>query len=157
MELSMTRAATSVLTSLLALSACLLVTALASPASALSCNRRLVLEGDPASQVRALCGEPTQIARRTESRTRYVSARGRGGGVGEAITVTTEIEVWTYDFGPRRFIEEITIENGVVRSIRAGGYGTAAGGRRTAIDRDVRSPERAIFRRERAPAIDPIA
>jgi hypothetical protein len=146
MELSMTRAATSVLTSLLALSAGLLVTALASPASALSCNRRLVLEGDPASQVRALCGEPTQIARRTESRTRYVSARGRGGGVGEAITVTTEIEVWTYDF-----------ETGVVRSIRAGGYGTAAGGRRTAVDRGVRSPERAVFRRERAPAIDPIA
>ena len=46
---------------------------------------------------------------------------------GGLIAVTVQIDEWTYDFGPMQFMEEITFENGVMRSSRPMGYGTARG------------------------------
>lgn len=122
---------------------------LAAPTSALSCSSRIVDVGDPASRVRTLCGEPTQISARTESRTSHVAAGGRRGRYGESVTVTTEVELWVYDRGPRRFVQEITIANGRVRSISARGYGTTRG--RAAIEPDATFPRhRARVREEGA-------
>jgi hypothetical protein len=129
------------------LSALALAAALpASSASALDCNRRLVVVGDPAIYVRDICGEPAQITTRTESRTQFVSLPGRGAVIGAAHTVTVEIEVWIYDFGPRRFMEELTFENGILRSLRPLGYGR----RRASLDRvPLRVPRRVAILRTR--------
>jgi hypothetical protein len=103
-------------------------------ASAMSCSNRLVTVGDSATYVRSICGEPTAVSVRTESRTDFASAPWGRGVVGSAYTVTVQIETWVYDFGRRRFMEELTIESGIVRSIRALGYGTVSGGRRASIE-----------------------
>ena len=115
----------------------LTVLSIASGASAFDCDQRLVALGDHAVEVRARCGEPASISTRTESRTQYAGATTpRGDFSGSSITVTVEVEVWVYDFGPRRFMEELTFENGILRSTRRLGYGTRAGSeRRTALER----------------------
>jgi hypothetical protein len=103
-------------------------------AAALDCGRRLILVGDAMARVRALCGEPASISTRTESRTVFGAARRVGGSFGEAHTVTIQVEVWVYDFGPRRFMEELTFADGVLRGTRSLGYGTV----RAEIRRDCR-------------------
>jgi hypothetical protein len=35
------------------------------------------------------------------------------------------IDEWTYDFGPHRFIQYLTFEDGTLLSIEAGGRGSA--------------------------------
>ena len=119
-----------------------------SGASALDCDQRLVAVGDHALQVRERCGEPASVSARTETRTELAGTRGSAFR-GSAFSVTVAIEVWVYDFGPRRFMEELTFENGILRSMRPLGYGTRAGSeRRTAVDRE--RPERlAIVERRR--------
>ena len=47
-----------------------------------------------------------------------------GVGVGDSETVTVLVEVWVYDFGPQRFMEELTFEDGVLIGSRALSYGT---------------------------------
>ncbi len=94
-------------------------------AEALDCNRRLILVGDPMARVRSLCGEPASTHSRTESRSVFGGVRRAGGSLGEAYTVTIQVEVWVYDFGPRRFMEELTFADGVLRSTRTLGYGSA--------------------------------
>jgi hypothetical protein len=37
--------------------------------------------------------------------------------------IVTEIEEWTYNFGPTRFMRILRFENGILTSIRVGGYG----------------------------------
>jgi hypothetical protein len=101
-------------------------------ASALSCDGRLVTTGDSEAYVRSVCGEPTAFTTRTETRTMYVTPYGvdprTGYGIayGYAQTVTVQIDVLVYDFGPTRFIDELTFENGVLRADRVAGYGTVA-------------------------------
>lgn len=105
-----------------------------SGAEALDCGRRLVLTGDPMTRVRTLCGEPTSITTRTESRTVFGAVHRAGGSFGEAHTVTIQVEVWVYDLGPRRFMQELTFADGILRSTRTLGYGTV----RAEIRRDRR-------------------
>jgi Protein of unknown function (DUF2845) len=94
-------------------------------AAALRCGTRLVYVGDPEARVRALCGEPAQVASRTETRSTWQSRRGPSGAAGgAAYSVTIQVDVWTYDFGPQRFMQELTFENGVLRAMRDLGYGT---------------------------------
>ncbi len=100
---------------------------LASSAHALECGSRIVVRGDREHQVVAVCGEPQSVMTRTETRTVYGAARTPSGHVGSAYTVTVQIDVWIYDFGPSRFMEELTFENGVLVSLRPIGRGTSAG------------------------------
>jgi hypothetical protein len=98
--------------------------ALAPSAMALDCGSRLVVEGDSAAYVLSTCGEPASVTRRTESREAFAVEHRPGGVIGESARVTVEIEVWVYDFGPRRFMHELTFENGILRSARTIGRGT---------------------------------
>jgi hypothetical protein len=95
-------------------------------AHALSCGSRLVEVGDSSVYVRSVCGDPTAMSTRTETRSAWAGTGPYGYGYGQSVTV--QIEVWVYDFGPTRFMEELTFENGVLRSERALGYGTPRGG-----------------------------
>lgn len=118
----------------------------ASPALALSCSQRIVDRGDSSVYVRSVCGEPAGMTTRTESRSQFVYGPTYDGTVGgSSITVTVQIDVWVYDFGRTRFMEELTFENGVLRNIRTLGYGTNAGHPpRASIEREWRSDRVAI-------------
>ncbi len=94
---------------------------LAAPAQAFYCGRRLIAAGDPQYKVQRLCGDPDdqqwQITYRSRS---YLDPR-----TGELVTREEPvlIEVWLYDFGPQRFIEEVAFENGRVATLQPLGYG----------------------------------
>ncbi len=98
---------------------CLLVVAL--PAHALRCGGRVVQTGDSSLRLIQFCGEPARVENREDriAIERYDSRRG------EYYTeyVSEPYELWTYNFGPRRFINIIEIRDGVIRDIRTGGYG----------------------------------
>ncbi|GAB4112348.1 MAG: hypothetical protein OHK0013_48270 [Sandaracinaceae bacterium] len=97
---------------------------LASPpaAHALECGQSIVVRGDRMARVRAVCGEPVSVAVRVETRVAPGVSPLPPGAVpppGYVVpTITVQIEVWTYDFGPGRFVEELTFENGVLVSTR---------------------------------------
>ncbi len=97
-----------------------------SNASAFWCEQRLVRTGDALSYVRSVCGEPASAISRTESRTHFVGGTLQDGRTfgGTAVTTTVQIDVLVYDFGPTRFMEELTFENGVLVSSRRLGRGT---------------------------------
>jgi len=59
----------------------------------------------------ARCGEPASKDVRQVQRLRPA---------GEA---SVELEIWTYDFGPRQFMHLVTLEDGEVVSVERGGYG----------------------------------
>ena len=101
---------------------------LASPAHAFWCRGRLVLEGDRMPEVRANCGEPASEISRMEESTIYSGGarRARDGSWygGSSRTVTTQVDIWVYDFGPTRFMEELRFEDGVLRRLTRLGRGT---------------------------------
>jgi hypothetical protein len=116
----------------LSLCSCLLVVAHAHADDELtSCHDRLVQLGDSTYDVAALCGTPDWVERRTESRMvrRIVNAPCPGAAntsrcatvVDEAVQVP--IEEWTYDFGPQRFIQYLTFEQGKLLHSHLGNYG----------------------------------
>ena len=100
--------------------------ALAADAHAMRCENRLVTRGDSAARVERLCGEPTQVTRRLVERERTVYRRGPGGAwVADRVTVTVEVQEWTYDRGPRRLVRVLTFEDGELVAVDTGGYGVA--------------------------------
>ncbi|BDG05960.1 DUF2845 domain-containing protein [Anaeromyxobacter oryzae] len=84
------------------------------------CDTSRVRPGDLKLDVLARCGEPTTKDTRREKRP--VPIDGPSGGTATAF-VTVEVEVWTYDAGPQRFISIVTLENGKVAAVDRGGYG----------------------------------
>jgi hypothetical protein len=98
--------------------------ALSPPAWALRCGNNLVVEGDTKYDVYRRCGNPDF----QDTRTVYRSVRIRGSGLGQPgldvyETIPVQIDEWTYNFGPDRFIELITFENGRIINIRPLDYG----------------------------------
>lgn len=97
-----------------------------STAFAMRCGTRLVSDGDNPARVRSLCGDPANVSSRVESRSVTVHRRLPDGSiVSESVMVSVEVEVWVYDLGPRRFMRELTFEDGRLVHIRTLGYGTA--------------------------------
>ncbi len=95
-----------------------------SRAHALRCGLRLVTVGDRAHYVESVCGEPAAVTRRTVTRSRTVLVPIAGGSfVGDTYTESVEVETWLYDFGRRRFQEELVFEDGVLVRMQALGYG----------------------------------
>jgi hypothetical protein len=82
---------------------------LAAPAYALRCGSGIVDNGDTTLKLVRLCGQPTL----KEQQERRVLTRSydqlRGVYFDDYLTVTYEI--WTYNFGPQRFVQRITNEN----------------------------------------------
>ena len=87
----------------------------ATNAQAMRCQNRIISRGQSAYIVAQLCGYPEQIVRTVE----YLSTRDRHSE--HAIEI--QVELWTYDFGPHRFMRELRFENGVLASIRTLSYG----------------------------------
>ncbi|MFC3093427.1 DUF2845 domain-containing protein [Alteromonas sediminis] len=106
---------------------------LSQSAHAMRCNSRLAMEGDSSFHFKKICGEPAHIERHTVYRSRSVhqntkrlSDRGNVAhklGITHAQEVAIHVEIWTYNFGPNRFMREVRFENGVAKSIQLKGKG----------------------------------
>lgn len=96
-------------------------------AESMRCKQRLVSPGFKAYEVTALCGPPDGVETRVERRMvrRRVRVPCGQGWCDSEINDQIElpVEVWTYDFGPQRFLQHVTIEAGVVVRIETGKYG----------------------------------
>ncbi len=101
-----------------------LMAGLAMPAAAwaMRCGTRLVVEGDSALDVRAKCGEPTEITRKSILRAPIIWLHGRPVQVGSG-PLEVGVEIWTYDLGPLRLMRQLRIEDGKVVQIDTLGYG----------------------------------
>jgi hypothetical protein len=100
--------------------------------SALKCGVRLITEGDTKSKVLAECGEPENIEVWEEERTfRYFPWPTYGynpyddGQYREPRYAReyVQVEEWTYNHGPHRFMDHVRFENGRVKDIISGDYG----------------------------------
>jgi hypothetical protein len=78
------------------------------------CGNSVVKVGDSAEYVLACCGEPDNRQK--------INIKVRHGSHWEEKKDVREI--WTYNFGSTKFVQYLTIENGVVIEIKQGGYGT---------------------------------
>ncbi|MCM2334913.1 MAG: DUF2845 domain-containing protein [Anaeromyxobacteraceae bacterium] len=76
--------------------------------------------GEAAYDLLARCGEPA--LREVEVVTRTVR-RASGPGTLEATSVSRQVERWTYDLGPRSLVQLVTVDDGRVTRVGAGGYG----------------------------------
>jgi len=106
----------------------LLSLAAAQPAAAFYCGHDLINPGDYKLQVLQKCGEPTYHQNRVEFRS--VVLRGSGPNQQGLDIVRQEqvnIDEWTYDFGPHRFMQALYFENDRLFSIKDLGYGTING------------------------------
>lgn len=120
-----------------------------SSARAMHCQNRLVAVGDPMARVLALCGEPSSRVERVVQRAQHVHRRiARGVVVTDTISVSVTLTELVYDFGPTRFMRELTFEDGILRRIETLGYGTPSG--RTASF-DALSPSHEMHARALAP------
>jgi hypothetical protein len=75
-------------------------------------NGAIVSNNDKLATVILKCDPPTTVVRRTVTR-----------GLLSGYFETIEIEEWTYNLGPSRFMYYLTFENGELARIESGGYG----------------------------------
>jgi Protein of unknown function (DUF2845) len=92
---------------------------------AFHCNGKFVSVGDSTEEVISKCGSPTSYEVWTEER--LVRKVIRDNWTGTPFVVPRIIEVpyaqWTYNFGPNRFIQYLTFEEGRLIKIESGSYG----------------------------------
>jgi hypothetical protein len=100
----------------------LLASPIAAQADAMRCGNRLVSEGDTRSQVRGLCGEPSDIQTRTILRRPHYSVNGRLVYYGDGL-IEIPVETWTYNFGPYKLMRRVRFVDGQVEEIETLGYG----------------------------------
>jgi hypothetical protein len=86
------------------------------------CGSRIVVEGSTGGEVRALCGEPASIERRTILRGPVIWRHGRPIYVAGA-EIEVPVETWTYNFGPNKLMRRVRLEDGLVTQIETLGYG----------------------------------
>lgn len=90
-------------------------------AEALRCGNQLVSTGDSFSEVQHLCGDPEQVNEWEEYRTYSVYDRRTDEYIErKRLIVITE---WIYNFGPRRFMQQLRFENGKLKKIKRLDYG----------------------------------
>jgi len=101
------------------------------PALAMRCGSRLISEGDPRDKLANECGPPTNVETWEEERYHHYDAlppsyqyrEFERYGSAYRVKVIVKVEVWTYNYGPSRFMDYVRIENGRVVRIYSGGYG----------------------------------
>jgi len=88
----------------------------------LRCGSKLIEDGDSIEKVRTYCGEPTEISRREILRSPSYVRGGRVYHLGtEAVAVP--VELWTYNFGPNKFMRRLKFVDGYLEEIETLGYG----------------------------------
>jgi hypothetical protein len=115
----------------LVLIALMAVALAAPPAHAMRCGSRLVSEGDPREKVFNDCGPPSDVEAWDEEQYEYFSRPPNSRDYREferygnsyRVRAPVHVEIWTYNYGPSRFIDYVRMENGRVRRVYSGGYG----------------------------------
>ncbi len=108
----------------------------AQPAFAVRCGTKLVTTGDHLAKIEHICGEPAFIQVSTVYRSGYPRLSGLRTSqsrhespsdqellIHNRSVIEVQVEEWTYNFGPRRFMHSIRFENGIVTKIKSLGYG----------------------------------
>ena len=88
----------------------------------LRCGNNLVDVGDPKIEVLRKCGKPDIIDRWDEEEVIAGSAADQIGE-GRRTRVFANVEQWTYNFGPTRFLYILTFRNGKLAEIKTGDHG----------------------------------
>jgi hypothetical protein len=84
-------------------------------ADTMRCETGLVVSnGDSAADVLTKCGKPTQREKRQECHGLY-TGRSRA----DCVTV----DMWTYNFGPRRLLYSLIFKKGRLAAVQTHGYG----------------------------------
>jgi hypothetical protein len=96
-----------------------------SHADSLRCGNQLTLLGNSRLEVRAKCGEPDDIIHSTLER-RTTVANYNHTAYAEEQAIIVPVEVWTYNFGPHRFMYRLRFINGVLDGLEPMGYGFEA-------------------------------
>lgn len=94
----------------------------ASASETLRCGQRLVTQGDSIAKVRALCGEPKDVVHTDILRRPSYVIDGRVVHFGND-TVAVPVEMWTYNFGPNKFMRRLKFVDGILENIESLGYG----------------------------------
>lgn len=90
-----------------------LLTAAVAHADSFRCpNGSLVSTGDSISEVSLKCDAPTSMVRRDDP---VETARGK--------TAYVEVQEWTYNQGPNRFVYFLVFRGGRLSEVRSGDYG----------------------------------
>lgn len=104
-----------------------LAAALPARADSMRCDGGIVAVGDSKLDLIGKCGLPTLREEEDVERTR--TRLGAGGLLAEGRSTLSTVERWTYNFGPRQFVQVVTLEGGKVRAIERGSYGYDLGPR----------------------------
>jgi hypothetical protein len=94
-------------------------------ADSMRCGSKLVTDEETLEQVRAKCGEASDIQHSSIWRVPVVWIHGRPFHVGNDL-VEVPVQLWTYNFGPRKFMRRIRFEDGLVVEIDTLDYGYLA-------------------------------
>jgi hypothetical protein len=89
-------------------------------ADSLRCQGGLVAVGDTKLDLLGKCGRPALTEQRNVERGGGVL---RGGSGQASLVATVPVETWTYNFGPRQFVQYVTLEGGRVTGVERGSYG----------------------------------
>jgi hypothetical protein len=93
-----------------------------SASEGMRCGNKLIDDGDTTEEVRAKCGEPTSVSRRTILRRPAFYRHGQRYSYGTEM-VEIPVEYWTYNFGPNKLMRRIRFVDGVVEEIETLDYG----------------------------------
>ena len=101
-------------------------------AHAFRCGKRIIDVGISKAKVLGLCGEPATRDVYERKSNVYIEPNVNPSGVypytndargGVYHVQTIQVEVWTYNFGRGRFMQELQFEHGVLKNIKSLGYG----------------------------------
>ena len=94
-------------------------------AQAMRCGNKLITQGDSIAKVATLCGDPSQVDHTSIVRsTASTFVNGRWVQSGGA-QVEIPVEVWLYNFGPDKLMQQIRFEDGRVVKIETLDFGYA--------------------------------
>ena len=91
-------------------------------ADAMRCGNRLVSIGDTRDAVLSICGDPSDIQKRSIVRRPSYELNGRVIFYGDGY-VEVPVEIWTFNFGPYKLIRRVRFVDGRVDEIETLGYG----------------------------------
>jgi hypothetical protein len=88
----------------------------------LRCGGRLAQGGDTRDAVRKKCGDPSDVTRQTIRRRPSYFHYGVLYYIGDEV-IEIPVEIWTYNFGPNKFMRRLRFVDGLLEQVETLGYG----------------------------------
>jgi hypothetical protein len=106
----------------LALATLISAAAMATGTASLRCGSRVVQGGDTSESVRSKCGDPAGISHQTLFRRPSLFYGGRFFFSSDEL-VAVPVEIWTYNFGPRKLMHRLKFVDGILEEVESMSYG----------------------------------